>query len=67
MKKAGVRNYKKFAISVLKLVKKKPVSFEVFFDDLNKMEDQARIISSWGENSYAKIPITNTKGKKQKI
>ena len=66
MKKAGVRNYKKFAISVLKLVKKKPVSFEVFSDDLNKMEDQARIISSWGENSYAKIPITNTRGKKTK-
>tara|TARA_Y100000816_G_C26063922_1_gene558981 strand:+ start:816 stop:1529 length:714 start_codon:yes stop_codon:yes gene_type:complete len=66
MKKGGVRDYKKFAISVLKLVKKKPVSFEVFSDDLNKMEDQARIINSWGENSYAKIPITNTKGKKTK-
>ena len=66
MKKAGVHNYKKFARSVLKLVKKKPVSFEVFSDDLKIMEDQARIISSWGKNSYAKIPITNTRGKKNK-
>ena len=26
------------------------------------MEDEARIINSWGGNSYVKIPITNTKG-----
>ena len=64
MRKAGIKDYRKFAKAVLKIVKKKPVSFEVFSDDLEEMEKQAREISSWGRNSYAKIPITNTKGKK---
>mgnify|MGYP001358748710 CR=1 FL=1 len=61
MKKAGVKNYKKFAKDVLRLVKKKPVSFEIFSDEINEMENQAREISSWGKNSFVKIPITNTK------
>ena len=40
---------------------KKPVSFEVFSDEINDVERQAREISSWGENVYVKIPITNSK------
>ena len=64
MRKAGVNDYRKFEKSVLKIVKKKPVSFEVFSDDINEMEEQAREISSWGNNSFVKIPITNTKGLK---
>ena len=47
MKKSGVTDYKKFAKEVLKIVKKKPVSFEVFTDDINEMEAQAREISTW--------------------
>jgi transaldolase len=39
-----------------------PISFEVFSDDLEGMEREARKISSWGKNVYVKIPITNTKG-----
>ena len=61
MRKAGVQNYEKFAKEILTEVKK-PISFEVFSDDFDEMERQARIISSWGENVYVKIPITNTKG-----
>ena len=64
MKVAGVKNYKIFAQSVLKLIKKKPISFEVFSDDIAEMEKQAKEISSWGKNAYVKIPIINTKGKK---
>lgn len=64
MKKSGVTDYKKFAKEVLKIVKKKPVSFEVFTDDINEMEAQAREISTWGENIYVKIPITNSKNVK---
>ena len=62
MRKAGVTDYEKFCKEVLTLVKGKPVSFEVFADDFDEMERQARIISSWGDNVYVKIPITNTKG-----
>ncbi len=62
MKKAGVRDYKKFCLDVLKIIKDKPISFEIFSDNLEKMYDQAKEISSWGKNINVKIPITNTKG-----
>ncbi len=64
MKKAGVKDYKKFAFSFLKLVPTKPISFEVFADDLDLMKKQAKEISTWGKNVYVKIPITNSQGKK---
>ena len=64
MKKAGIKNYKKFAIEVLKVVNKKPISFEVFSDNIKLMEKQAHEISSWGKNVYVKIPVTNSMGKK---
>jgi transaldolase len=47
---------------VLREIPNKPVSFEVFADDLSEMQIQAEKISSWGENVFVKIPITNTKG-----
>jgi transaldolase len=62
MRKAGVLNYFDFSQEVLKAVTTKPVSFEVFSDDLYEMKRQAIEISSWAENVYVKIPITNTKG-----
>ena len=39
-----------------------PISFEVFADEFDEMERQARKIASWGENVYVKIPVTNTSG-----
>ena len=62
MRKAGVTDYEKFCKEVLTVVNGKPVSFEVFADEFPEMERQARIISSWGENIYIKIPVTTTKG-----
>ena len=61
MKKAGIKDYKIFAKSVLKEIKTKPISFEVFSDDFIEMEKQAKEIASWADNVYVKIPITNTK------
>ena len=61
MKKAGIVNYKDFALNALDKIKKKPISFEVFSDDIAEMERQAEEIASWGENINVKIPITNTK------
>jgi transaldolase len=63
MKKAGIKDYTIFAKKILKKIKKKPISFEVFSDNLNEMYIQAKTISSWGSNVYVKIPITNTKNK----
>jgi len=63
MRKAGIKNYKKFAKAILNKVKKKPISFEVFTDNINEMEKQAKEIASWGSNVFVKIPSMNTKGK----
>jgi transaldolase len=62
MKKAGIVDYKAFALEILSEIKEKPISFEVFSDDFDEMEKQALDIASWGENVYVKLPITNTKG-----
>ena len=62
MRKAGITNYKKFATEVLSQIKDKPISFEVFSDDLVVIKRQAIEIASWAENVYVKIPITNTLG-----
>ena len=62
MKKAGVVDYRKFCKDILKVINDKPISFEVFSDEFPEMERQAMEISSWGDNVYVKIPVTNTKG-----
>jgi transaldolase len=62
MRKAGVTDYKNFALEVLKIVPDRPISFEVFADDFDTMENQAKEIASWGSNINVKIPVTNTKG-----
>ena len=62
MRKACIKDYKKFAIELLSHIKQKPISFEVFSDDIKIMEEQAMEIFSWGKNVNVKIPITNTKG-----
>jgi transaldolase len=61
MKKEGITDYREFCKDILTTIKDKPISFEVFSDDFKEMERQAMEISSWGENVYVKIPITNTK------
>ena len=62
MKKAGIKDYEAFAKDILQSVTAKPISLEVFTDDLVDMKRQALKISSWGNNVYTKIPITNSKG-----
>ena len=61
MRQAGVSDYKAFALEALKVVPDRPISFEVFADDLPTMEQQAREIATWGRNVYVKIPVMNTK------
>jgi transaldolase len=62
MRKAGISDYKAFALKVLEVVPTLPVAFEVFADDFLTMEKQAKEIASWGSNVNVKIPVTNTKG-----
>jgi transaldolase len=62
MRKAGITDYAAFARDILAAISDRPISLEVFADDFASMERQARLIAGWGENVYAKIPVTNTKG-----
>lgn len=62
MNKAGIKDYAGFAKDILSIIKDKPISFEVFSDDMLEMERQALEIASWGDNVYVKIPVTNTRG-----
>jgi transaldolase len=61
MRKAGIRDYEAFARDILACIPDRPISLEVFADECDEMERQARKISSWGENVYVKIPVTNTR------
>src|ERR1043166_9161437 len=61
MRKAGVSDYRGFAREILEAIPDRPISFEVFSDEFDEMERQAREIATGGENVYVKIPITNTR------
>jgi transaldolase len=62
MRKVGITDYRRFSKEVLKEITVKPISFEVFSDELDEMRRQGLEIASWGENVYVKIPITTTTG-----
>jgi transaldolase len=62
MRKAGVSDYRAFARDVLTAIPDRPISFEVFSDDLAEMERQALEIASWGANVNVKVPVTNSEG-----
>jgi len=62
MRKAGIADYKAFALDILEEITDRPISFEVFSDEFDEMEQQAREIASWGENVNVKIPVSNTRG-----
>lgn len=62
MRKAGVGDYRSFARDILAAIPDRPISFEVLSDEFDEMERHALEISSWGDNVYVKIPITNTRG-----
>jgi transaldolase len=62
MAKAGITDYEGFARDVLQHITDKPLSLEVFSDEIEEMEREALKVSTWGPNVYVKIPISNTRG-----
>jgi len=62
MNKAGIRDYAAFAKAAIEAIPDRPISFEVFSDEFDEMERQAKAIAAWGDNVYVKIPVTNTRG-----
>jgi transaldolase len=62
MWKAGLTDYRSFAQRLLERITNHPISFEVFADSVQEVRRQARLIASWGDNVYVKIPVTMTTG-----
>lgn len=62
MRKSGVSDYESFARQALEATGGMPISFEVFADEFDEMERQAKLIATWGDAVFVKIPITNTRG-----
>jgi transaldolase len=62
MRASGVADYQGFALDLLATIQDRPISFEVFADDEQEMEEQARHITAWGKNVFVKVPVMNTKG-----
>jgi transaldolase len=61
MHKVGLTDYRAFARDIVEVIPDRPISFEVFSDEFEEMERQAREIATWGDNVYVKIPVTNTR------
>ena len=61
MRKAGAKHYKSYSKQILRICKKKPISFEVFADNHKSMIEQGVQIDTWGKNVYVKVPIVNSK------
>jgi transaldolase len=62
MRRAGIEDYRTFCRELVESVPEHPVSLEVFGDDPEEVLRQARLISSWGENVYVKVPVTTSTG-----
>lgn len=62
VRKAGASDYVAYAREVLAALPGRPISFEVFADELDEMEAQALEIATWGDHVNVKIPVTNTRG-----
>jgi transaldolase len=62
LKKAGVSDYEAYGRDLVKAVPDRHISFEVFSDDIPEMVAQGRVIASWADNVYVKLPITTTRG-----
>ncbi len=62
MRKAGAKDYSDYSKKILK-VTKKPLSLEVFADNVEDMITQGKMINNWGKNIYVKVPVNNSRGK----
>jgi len=61
MRKAGIADYRAFALDIVQAIPDRPISFEVFSDEFAEMERQAMEITGWGRHVLVKIPVTNTR------
>lgn len=63
IKQSGYKRYMDYARELLQIVKKKPVSLEIFSNKYEQMIEDSLKLSKLSKNVYVKIPILNTDGK----
>src|SRR5438445_3452856 len=61
MRKAGVADYRRFALDVVKAIPDRPISFEVFSDEFAEMAHQAVEMAMWRRHVTIKIRIANAR------
>ena len=62
MRQAGQLNYTEFYDKHRDLIAGRPISFQIFSDDVETIAAQARAISKIGPNIYVKVPVINSRG-----
>lgn len=62
LRKAGVTDYLKFVKEASSALMEKSLSLEVIHDEGEQMLEEARLLSSFGDNIMVKIPIVSSKG-----
>ena len=62
MRQAGVEDYISFCEEALTFINVKPLSLEVFADDIDEMRRQALILAELASNVSIKIPVINSQG-----
>ena len=63
MRKAGAKDYRLYSKQIIRVCRKKPISFEVFADDQKSMIEQGKKINTWGKNVFIKVPVVNSKNR----
>ncbi len=58
MRKAGAKDYSIYSKKILKITQK-PLSLEVFADNVDDMIIQGKMINKWGRNVFVKVPVNN--------
>ena len=66
MKKSKIKNYKDFVFRCKNITRSKPISFEVTADNYLRIIEQASWLLKNAKNCHIKVPIVNSRGKKNK-
>jgi transaldolase len=62
MRQSNQLNFTEFYNTNKKYINDRPISFQIFSDDVSMIKEQARKISAIGKNVYSKIPVINSRG-----
>jgi transaldolase len=62
MKTANISDFETFGKWALKRADGRPISFQTFGNNTEEIVRQAKVLSSWGDNVWVKVPVVNEDG-----